>query len=641
MIDNPFFADRAWCREHLHDRSMFRTAMLYEIRPDILADAMPAVSKRFARVLQDQDPSLTRSSALELVARSTGFQHWNELHTRSKRLRTDFPRGSLLEQAELTKQALTPFRGALPLLTSIAVEFPPSEHHRDALELIAESVSQSGFDRLKVLNALGRFFGAASWDELTSRDPSDDHKPLYAFSSPYSSFKDGAFVVSRVCSSLILEQDSMFQNYRDRGPENQARLEKWLEQTLARRPDFLEGYLAKATILKDDDRTWHQAGPVYKEAIARAEALMPKGFRGEVIWGDIENRFYHRLLYGLMTWSAWSGDYRAALSLARKQLRLNKSDNFDIRILLPSLLVAARRFKEAHSEAENRLRTWPLDVGSQLSLSIGRYAVFDLAGAKRDFLLALFLWPPLRLFLTGEAATPELWHDTRSSVPDAEQLDFLLSIADRALPLESAFRQYLAEPAVIQAETDLRSLWQEDPVAWDSNTSSGNWRVKRWLNEAVARASALSVNPSLEPPMQTPNEVLLVADHEFELQSLFIGQTGGVPQAIRGYDISDDKVIAVHELDFTGDFRDALPRTVPLLLERCSAVACVFEGVSQQMSHTDHSRVGPTKECVFIEITTHLGIWLMSCPILRNPDRLERGEVVLPQRIEGRMFQGS
>lgn len=140
--------------------------------------------------------------------------------------------------------------------------------------------------------------------------------------------------------------------------------------------------------------------------------------------------------------------------------------------------------------------------------------------------------------------------------------------------------------------------------------------------------------------MQTPSVVSLVADTEFELQRLLFEQTGGVRQAIRGYAISNGQVTAVHELDFKGDLRDARAHNIPRLLDRCAAVACVFEVESRAVNPDGGAYVGEKREGVLIEITTELGVWFMLCPAHRNPDRLERGEVRLPQRVEGRMVQG-
>lgn len=83
--------------------------------------------------------------------------------------------------------------------------------------------------------------------------------------------------------------------------------------------------------------------------VKQAEALVPKGFKGTVPWGHVDNRFYHRLLWLQMRIGSEWNDLPLATRAARKQLRLNPRDNLGVREVLPGLLLrqgqvdAARR----------------------------------------------------------------------------------------------------------------------------------------------------------------------------------------------------------------------------------------------------------------------------------------------------------
>jgi hypothetical protein len=69
--------------------------------------------------------------------------------------------------------------------------------------------------------------------------------------------------------------------------------------------------------------------------VRAAEVLVPKGFKGRILWGHIGNRFYHRLLWLQLGLSHEHGDSEAAAKVARKLLRLNPGDNLGVRYVLP------------------------------------------------------------------------------------------------------------------------------------------------------------------------------------------------------------------------------------------------------------------------------------------------------------------
>lgn len=138
--------------------------------------------------------------------------------------------------------------------------------------------------------------------------------------------------------------------------------------------------------------------------------------------------------------------------------------------------------------------------------------------------------------------------------------------------------------------------------------------------------------------METPQEVLLVAEHEFELQRRMMEQTGGVLNRIRGYEVGPENVSGVHMLDAEGeDFALLASRAVPKMIERFTVVATTYES---EGGPVDQERgIRASGEAVIIKLDTKMGTWVMICPIHRQPDRLERGDLVMPHRIGGRMVE--
>jgi len=190
--------------------------------------------------------------------------------------------------------------------------------------------------------------GADSWEVLTKRKPEESKKPLYTFH--YDRHR-GTFEWSDACVVLVEKMDSMWQNYEDIPQENQELAAELITNKVAKRPDFLEGCLALATIQKIEGRL-EKARESYREGIKRAEALIPKEYKGPIDWLYTENRFYHRLLYNYMLWCAEYGKIVSAIKLARKQLRLNPGDNLGVHISLPIMLAADGQ----HASAERAMR---------------------------------------------------------------------------------------------------------------------------------------------------------------------------------------------------------------------------------------------------------------------------------------------
>lgn len=135
--------------------------------------------------------------------------------------------------------------------------------------------------------------------------------------------------------------------------------------------------------------------------------------------------------------------------------------------------------------------------------------------------------------------------------------------------------------------------------------------------------------------MQTPKDVLTVVEQEFELQRKMIESTGGILNRLKGYELKSGKIASVTAVEVKDDFVTAAREYVPAMLDSFDVVVTTFE--SDGTAHGDGQDLVPQGEAVVIKVDTKIATWVMFCKIHREPDRLDRGELLLPLRVAGRM----
>ncbi len=122
------------------------------------------------------------------------------------------------------------------------------------------------------------------------------------------------------------------------------------QKLLAKYPGNLEiqNYLA--------NRLWalemrDEATDVWAKAYSQASALIPKGYQGQIIWSEIDNRPFLRVAYGYLQGLIDRIDAKAAQVLAKKMLAWCPSDNLggrmrmgDISLMLGDTRTAKKHF---------------------------------------------------------------------------------------------------------------------------------------------------------------------------------------------------------------------------------------------------------------------------------------------------------
>jgi tetratricopeptide (TPR) repeat protein len=73
---------------------------------------------------------------------------------------------------------------------------------------------------------------------------------------------------------------------------------------------------------------------VREKTYRQASALIPPGFKGQISWGDVDNRSFLRIAHGYLLGLMHRGDGKAAKALAKKLLAWCPFDNLGVRMLM-------------------------------------------------------------------------------------------------------------------------------------------------------------------------------------------------------------------------------------------------------------------------------------------------------------------
>lgn len=460
------------------------------VAPDHFAKPLMGAAKRYARFLKESALVKSHNEGLETVAKAAGFPHWHAFHSIVQGLLNALDPEGNWPRSEDGREPFKPLVPAFVFMVQAPPDCPPTPAQQLGLTKAATQLAQACDSQLDpILDMIGRMNGADSWGKLLTRKPEEAKGPLYGFQVDEDG--NGQFVISSACAALIDEQDELFQGFNSRPQSQQREFEIQLARVLEARPDFLEGLLAKAEVLSFKPGLLNRQGKIYADAIKRANQLIPVGFKGEIAWGYLNNRFYHRLLYAAMVWHSHKGHTAKAVALARRQLRLNRADNLGVRLWLPILLVADGQATAA-DKASMKMNPDDdcTDAGIELVNAICHYANGRLQQSAEALYLSVFMYPPVRHVISVDfAALDESANDRQSSrtiIPDAQtMLSQYVSVAMQLETLELTFERWLRRPSVALDES---ALAQEFHANWRQS----NGTLDKWHAELKRRASLLS-----------------------------------------------------------------------------------------------------------------------------------------------------
>lgn len=445
---SPIF-DRA---AHALDLSV--EAFWFNQRPAEQSERLEGRIKLAAKLLA-RAAGIKHSQALDAVAQALRFPAWHHLSTH-------LGRAADLETGPLPPGWLDALSTAVVLTVTPADDVTLPMAQLDAFEAFGQTLAMlTDSPKQQVLDGVSASLcGGRSWQEVRQRSPLSATAPLYRFvihEPDVEGSLGGCFEESPACEQLLEQLEECWQGYDGFTKPQKKRAWAWVEAALARQPGFLEAGLALSSMQHDagDPQALASAARVVRQA----EALVPKGFKGQIRWVHLGNRFYHRLLWLQLQLNHEQGRSDVAVRIARKMLRLNPNDNVGVRYVLPLLLLeqgelaAARRSLRAIADEPG--------LTAAAMRAFVAFAEANLVDFRRELTTALFTLPALRAFLLDDnRALPPGESGYRMVLPDME------TFAEFAWPgycgvpgLRQACAAFLAEPAVRAAERELASYW--------------------------------------------------------------------------------------------------------------------------------------------------------------------------------------
>ena len=455
--------------------------------PDVLGRDILETSKRVARFLQKAHPPMTRSTALEAVARGAGMTSWHRLHSLAQALIDDFNPDAHWPRPNGDDERVMALKAAFPMLAKAEKDCNPSAEVTNGMSTFAAQLALAA--RISVESArdiVAQLNGADTWEVLLRRQPVDSQVPLYRFLVEEGEFaRGGRFVPSEACAALIDELEHLRDGLVVENLPDAGRLGEWLKNVTEKRPDFLDGLQVQAEVCLLGYKQRRARSRAFAHALSQAMALIPSDFKGQILWVFNENRFFHRLLFAYMRDSIFYGSRKRCISLARKQLRWNPNDELGARYFLPVLLASTGQLDSAMLALCKTIdKGGQGDVNTQFAWSLVSFAKGAPETGIVCMLRALFLFPALRDVVASDSRGP------LGPIPASQRR---VTVVDRWTLIE----QYAAlTPHLIALEEWMPALLS-DPLVLDAERTLQSTFLKRkydpWMKEIDSMATALAM----------------------------------------------------------------------------------------------------------------------------------------------------
>lgn len=445
----------------------------YHTLPFVFGEDILESAKRHARFINKAFPSFGYRKHLENVAKASGFADWYSFEKLASSLIALNNPIKRMSGLDTDSNIFTPFVHALPLLIKIPKDTKPTKQAINGLTLFGKSLmAELGIADDSIMDVLAKLQGSDSWHKLVTTDPANTRNPLYTFEVTDDG-ATGTFEWSPACDALVDDLDDKWQGYSDFNDRDKKSAKKYVQVLIGKRPDFLEGLLAFAS-MHDIDGDISKAHYYFSNALAAAENLIPADFKGEIPWGYVENRFYHRILYNYMILCGWEGDLDKAIKLAKRQFKFNPGDNLGLRIHIPILLAANKQYKQSITSLKKISSPGDFeDAHIKLAKAICLLLAGNQLKALENFFNSVFLLPALVPVLL-EHRVPDMkgriWH--RGVIPDFETLFFHLAMISKTHPqIGILLRKIVSDPDVNDSFKKCDAIYAESEKIREFNDS--------------------------------------------------------------------------------------------------------------------------------------------------------------------------
>lgn len=431
-----------------------------------LTDTFKFRSKQLARVFKTSSTfaNLKLMSIQEALANALGFPRTHALQQSLDALPRLAPEAYEQGTSQLVSlvRLRSAFEGSTPLVDS----------NLDFLERMAGHLSKHlDIPRPDALSAVAcAWAGASDWQSLCDRTPltAPSGRPFVKFTvegDPNSRTSSGRF-------TLTDEGDWLWDNVlgsEERAPLAPAEAQEAFNTAMhlaKAHPEFMVAWAAASNLMATYHEAlngrWGEAKRILEKGINQANRLMPKGFKGQLDWGDLGNRPYLRSLYQLMRlWleTAHLVSLRFAFKCANKMLRVCPDDNMGVRFKHPLLAAVVSGNNPATKSSIKRALRHEEPSG-QLHAGLAMLLLGDNEGV-RYLLEAVFRVPNFGALLLNEPTIrPFLPFDERPR--GYEDLEDEVLVAIRVLAeyadLRNQVRLLLSDSQLLEEEARLEQL---------------------------------------------------------------------------------------------------------------------------------------------------------------------------------------
>jgi tetratricopeptide (TPR) repeat protein len=214
-----------------------------------------------------------------------------------------------------------------------------------------------------------------------------------------------------------------------------------------------------------------EATEVYERAFKLAQAMIPKGFKGQISWGEIDNRSFlrvaHGTLLGLMHRPDKEKAGEAAMALAKQMLAWCPMDNIGVRFLLGDIALLKGDHKAAMKEY---LKGAPNSPAHWYQAALIAFREGDYVAACTYLRRGIAANPYIAEGLTGRSVLTEhlVWHASNVIGPEWA-IDYLERAAGHWTSEEIDFVDWVFNSsAVLKERAEMIALHEGLTYEWDA-----------------------------------------------------------------------------------------------------------------------------------------------------------------------------